>query len=403
VPTLNLPVSGGQLSSYTTRPPKAFPPAERPFNRIAYAAAHVVADPLAERDPWVEAAIDWDATMNFRRHLWSLGLGLAEAMDTAQRGMGLDWPTSLQLIQRTLEAARDYPGALIGSGAGTDHLAPGDSVTIDDVIAAYEEQCSAIEKLGGRIILMASRALVKAARSPDDYARVYDRILGQVKKAYSTAAELGATTRHLNKLFQHAFRVAKHVRSETQITRGATSVGAVAVELAGKIFGNLAGRRVMILGAGETSERTARSLVSRGVKTVIVSNRTFDRAAKLAEEIGGLAIHFDHWQNAFADVDILICSTAAPHVILTPEKLAPLIRARAGRPLFVIDLAFPRDADPAINELDGVFLYDIDSLEGIVRQSLDVRRSEIIRCEQMITDQVSAFVSWLRHHHELRA
>ena len=182
MPTLNLPAAGGTLSPYTTRPPQAFPPAEQPFNRIAYAAAHVVADPLAERDPWVEAAIDWDATMNFRRHLWSLGFGVAEAMDTAQRGMGLDWPTSLRLIQRTLEAARDYPGALIGSGAGTDHLAPGDSVTIDDVIAAYEEQCSAIEKLGGRIILMASRALVKAAQSPDDYARVYARILGQVKE-----------------------------------------------------------------------------------------------------------------------------------------------------------------------------------------------------------------------------
>ncbi|MET0671210.1 MAG: dihydrodipicolinate synthase family protein [Xanthobacteraceae bacterium] len=182
MPTLNLPTAGGTLSPYTTRPPQAFPPAEQPFNRIAYAAAHVVADPLAERDPWVEAAIDWDATMNFRRHLWSLGFGVAEAMDTAQRGMGLDWPTSLRLIQRTLEAARDYPGALIGSGAGTDHLAPGDSVTIDDVIAAYEEQCSAIEKLGGRIILMASRALVKAAQSPDDYARVYARILGQVKE-----------------------------------------------------------------------------------------------------------------------------------------------------------------------------------------------------------------------------
>jgi glutamyl-tRNA reductase len=123
----------------------------------------------------------------------------------------------------------------------------------------------------------------------------------------------------------------------------------------------------------------------------------------LAEEIGGLAIHFDHWQNAFGDVDILICSTAAPHVVLTREKLAPLVRARGGRPLFVIDLAVPRDADPSINELDGVFLYDIDSLEGIVRQSLEVRRSEILRCEQMIAQHVSAFVSWLRHHHELRA
>ena len=182
MPTLNLPIAGGQLAPYTTRPPNSFPAAAPPFNRMAYAAAHVVADPLADRDPWVDAAIDWDATMAFRRHVWSLGLGIAEAMDTAQRGMGLDWPTSLQLIQRTLEAARDFPGALVGSGAGTDHLVPGDSVTIDDVIAAYEEQCSAIEKLGGRIVLMASRALVKAARSPDDYARVYDRILGQVKE-----------------------------------------------------------------------------------------------------------------------------------------------------------------------------------------------------------------------------
>jgi len=227
-------------------------------------------------------------------------------------------------------------------------------------------------------------------------------ILGQVKKAYSAAAELGATSRHLNKLFQHAFRVAKHVRTETQITRGATSVGSVAVELAGKIFGDLTGRRVMILGAGETSERTARSLVSRGVKTVIVSNRTFDRAAKLAESIGGLAIHFDHWQNAFSDVDILICSTSAPHAILTREKLLPMMRERGGRPLFVIDLAVPRDAEPSINELDGVFLYDIDSLEQIVRQTLEIRRSEVIRCEQMITDQVSAFVSWLKHHQAFR-
>jgi hypothetical protein len=182
VPTLNLPTASGSLAPYTTRPARAFPPADQPFNRVAYAAAHVVADPLADRAPWVDAAIDWDATMDFRRHLWSLGLGLAEAMDTAQRGMGLDWPTSLELIQRTLEAAQDYPGALIGSGAGTDHLAPGESVTIDDVIAAYEEQCAAIEKLGGRIILMASRALVKAARSPDDYAKVYDRVLSQVKE-----------------------------------------------------------------------------------------------------------------------------------------------------------------------------------------------------------------------------
>jgi hypothetical protein len=182
VPTLNLPIAGGKLAPYTTRPPHNFPPATPPFNRIAYAAAHVVADPLADREPWLDAAIDWERTIAFRRHLWSLGLGVAEAMDTAQRGMGMDWKGSLELIRRSLDAAKDFPGALIGCGAGTDHLEAGASVTIDDVIRAYEEQCAAIEKLGGRIVLMASRALVKAARSPDDYVKVYGRVLGQVKE-----------------------------------------------------------------------------------------------------------------------------------------------------------------------------------------------------------------------------
>ena len=182
MPTLNLPIAGGKLAPYTMRPSRAFPAATPPFNRIAYAAAHVVADPLADGDPWLDAAIDWERTIAFRRHLWSLGLGVAEAMDTAQRGMGLDWPTSLELIRRSLDAARDHPGALVGSGAGTDHLEPNGHVTLDDVIRAYEEQCAAIEKLGGRIVLMASRALVKAARSGDDYAKVYGRILSQVKE-----------------------------------------------------------------------------------------------------------------------------------------------------------------------------------------------------------------------------
>jgi len=182
MPTLNLPIGPGRVAAYTTRPPKHFPAAHKPFNRVAYAAAHVVADPLADNDPWLSPAIDWERTLAFRRHLWSLGLGVAEAMDTAQRGMGMDWSNSLELIRRSLDAARDVPGAVIASGAGTDHLEPGASVTVDDVIRAYEEQCAAIEKLGGRIILMASRALAKAARSPDDYEKVYGRVLAQVKE-----------------------------------------------------------------------------------------------------------------------------------------------------------------------------------------------------------------------------
>lgn len=152
------------------------------FPRIAYAAAHVVADPLASNDPWLTPAIDWDTTLKFRHRLWDLGLGVAEAMDTAQRGMGLSWTDAQELIRRSQLEARGRSDALIAYGAGTDHLAPGPNVSIDDVIRAYEEQVGFVEGQGGRVILMASRALVVAAKSPDDYARVYGRILRQVKQ-----------------------------------------------------------------------------------------------------------------------------------------------------------------------------------------------------------------------------
>lgn len=179
---LTLPTSDGRLESFSTSSvPVAVAP-RQPFNRIAYAATHVVADPLADCDPWLDAVIDWDATIAYRRYLWELGLGVAEGMDTAQRGMGLDWAGAQELIRRSVEAARDVPGAVLGSGAGTDHLEPGPDVTLDDVIAAYEEQCGFVESVGGSIVLMASRALAACAAGPDDYARVYDRILSQVRE-----------------------------------------------------------------------------------------------------------------------------------------------------------------------------------------------------------------------------
>jgi len=183
--TLTLPHAGdsGGLKPYTLRGSTPVKPAAGlKFNRIAYSAAHVVADPLAAVDPWLACAIDWDATIAYRRHLWSLGLGVAEAMDTAQRGMGLDWPTSLELIRRSLDAAKDVPGAFVASGCGTDHLVLENVKTVDEVIAGYEEQMAAIEKLGGKLILMASRALARVAKSPADYERVYDRILSQARQ-----------------------------------------------------------------------------------------------------------------------------------------------------------------------------------------------------------------------------
>ncbi len=181
MPVLSLPTAAGGMEEFSTSLPRAFPEtADLPFNRVAYAAAHVVPNPVADNDPWIDTDIDWDRTIAFRRHLWNLGLGVAEAMDTAQRGMGLDWPNSLELIRRSVDAARDIPGAVVASGAGTDHLAASPDLSIEDVINAYEEQCAAVEACGGRIILMASRALAACAKSPEDYGTVYDRILGNV-------------------------------------------------------------------------------------------------------------------------------------------------------------------------------------------------------------------------------
>jgi hypothetical protein len=176
--SIKLPASAGRMEDYAVREPGKFAKPSKPFTRKALAAAHVVADPLSSKEPWLDAAIDWDATLAYRRHLGAWGFGIAEAMDTAQRGMGLDWKNSLLLIEKSLQEAKGYE---VWSGAGTDHLAPG-KYKIEEIIAAYEMQCGAIEKLGGRIILMASRALAASATSPDDYAKVYDRILGQVKQ-----------------------------------------------------------------------------------------------------------------------------------------------------------------------------------------------------------------------------
>ena len=184
MPSIKLITADGRIAPYTLTgavPPRV--PAERPqWNRVAFAAAHVVSDPRANVDPWLATAIDWDATLAYRRYLWEQGFGVAEAMDTAQRGMGLDWPTSLALIERTVSEARAVPGAVVFSGAGTDDLAPDLARSIDDVIGAYHAQCAAIERVGGRIILMASRALAACARSADDYLRVYSRVLADVER-----------------------------------------------------------------------------------------------------------------------------------------------------------------------------------------------------------------------------
>ncbi len=217
-------------------------------------------------------------------------------------------------------------------------------------------------------------------------------ILGQLKRAYDVALKEGFTGKSLNRAFQKAFSVAKQIRTDTQIQRGSTSVGSVAVELAEKVFDSLKQCEVMVIGAGDTSEKTARSLQSRGARSLLVSNRSFDRAAALAGELGGRAIHFDEWEAEFARIDIVISSTSAPHYVLDFARLQRLLRMRASRPLLLIDLAVPRDIDPAVERLENVYLYNVDDLQAIADESIRQRREEIVRCEGIIRERALSLI-----------
>jgi glutamyl-tRNA reductase len=218
-------------------------------------------------------------------------------------------------------------------------------------------------------------------------------ILGQLKQAYEVALRGGHTGGRLNKIFQRAFNVAKQIRTETNIQRGSTSVGSVAVELAEKIFNELSERQVMILGAGDTSEKTARALLSRGARSILVSNRSHEKALALAAELGGRALRFEDWADAFAEIDIVISSTSAPHYLLDRAKLAPLMKLRRNRSLLLIDIAVPRDIEPEVNFLDNVFLYNIDDLQSIADGYLKQRQEEIVHCEKIIAEKASGLLT----------
>jgi glutamyl-tRNA reductase len=217
-------------------------------------------------------------------------------------------------------------------------------------------------------------------------------ILGQLKKAYDIALRHHHTGGRLNKAFQRAFNVAKQVRTETNIQRGSISVASVAVELAAKIFGALDQHEVMVLGAGDTSEKTARALLSRGAKSIIVANRTYERALALATELGGRAVQYDSWANEFERIDIVISSTAAPHYVLDRPKLEPLMKARKHRALLLVDIAVPRDIDPEVSRMENVFLYNVDDLQSIAEGYLRQRKEEAARCENIIRDKAGALV-----------
>jgi glutamyl-tRNA reductase len=235
--------------------------------------------------------------------------------------------------------------------------------------------------------------LFKVASGLDSMVLGETEILGQLKQAYSLALEAGATGKLLNKAFQTAFNVAKKIRTETNIQRGSVSVASVSVELAQKIFETLSDQRVMVIGAGDTSEKTARALQSRGAKSIMVSNRSFERAEALARELDGQAILFEQWPTEFPKVDIVISSTSAPHYLITRANLEPLLATRGSRPLLLIDIAVPRDIDPEVNFLDDVYVYNVDDLQAIADEYQRLRREELDICESIIASKAQGLLN----------
>jgi glutamyl-tRNA reductase len=234
--------------------------------------------------------------------------------------------------------------------------------------------------------------LFKVAAGLDSMVLGETEIFGQLKQAYELALSNQHTGARLNKAFQRAFNVAKQIRTETNIQRGSVSVMSAAVELAGKIFATLAKHDVLVIGAGETSEKTARALLSRGARGVVVTNRSPERATALAAGLGGRTVPFENWPDEFERVDIAISSTAATQFILDRARLEPLMKRRKHRPLLLIDIAVPRDIDPAVSELDNVYLYNVDDLQSVADEYVKLRQEEVARCEKIIAEKVAALL-----------
>jgi glutamyl-tRNA reductase len=220
------------------------------------------------------------------------------------------------------------------------------------------------------------------------------QILGQVREAYEAAREAGTTGSTLHRLFRQALRVGKRVRTETAIGENPASVSSAAAELAERVFEGLEGRKILLIGAGKTADLTAANLISRGVGEIVVANRSSDRAEALARRFGGRAVGLDALEEELAYADVVVASTGSQGLVLSGEQVARAMRERRGRPVFFIDIAVPRDLDPAINELEGCYLYDIDDLDRVVAESVAGRREEAVRAEAIVSEEADSFRAW---------
>lgn len=244
--------------------------------------------------------------------------------------------------------------------------------------------------------LDAVRHIFRVASSLDSMVIGEPQILGQIKEAYAEAVKHKATGVILNSLMHRAFRTAKRVRTETGICESAVSVSYAAVELAKKIFNTLFGKKVLLIGAGEMSELTARHLINQGVEEVVVANRTFERAVELASKFNSHPISFEEINSYLIEADIVITSTASPDYIVTKDQIKKIIRKRRNRPLFFIDIAVPRNVEPDVNDLSNIYLYDIDDLKCVIQMNMEQRRQEAIKAERIVEEEVIKFDKWLK-------
>jgi glutamyl-tRNA reductase len=239
----------------------------------------------------------------------------------------------------------------------------------------------------------AAAHLFRVASGLDSMVLGEAQIQGQVRDAWDQCRAHSGPV--LNRLFQTALGVAGRVRNETSVSRGAASVSSAAVQLAKQIFGSLAGKRAMVLGAGEMAELALECLADQGVRTSIVANRTYERAVEVAERHGAVAMHYDECWAALSSVDVLVCSTAAPRAVVFVEHVRPALGARGDRPLCILDIALPRDVDPSVGELENVFLYNLDDLQAVVSANLERRRAELPTAEELIGGEVARYWDWV--------
>jgi glutamyl-tRNA reductase len=278
------------------------------------------------------------------------------------------------VAERPAQAEERIYGELSGlSGLSQSELAPALYSVTDEAAAVH---------------------LFRVAAGLDSMVPGEAQILGQVREAYEAAREAGTTGSTLHRLFRQALRVGKRVRTETAIGENPASVSSAAAELAERVFEGLEGRKILLIGAGKTADLTAANLISRGVGEIVVGNRSHERAEALARRFGGRAVGLDALEGELTHADVVVASTGSQGLVLSGEQVARAMRERRGRPVFFIDIAVPRDLDPAINELEGCYLYDIDDLERVVAESVAGRREEAVRAEAIVSEEADSFRAW---------